>query len=113
AAASAPVRSGACWVTVPDSAVVDHGDDAPVPGEGPDHGEVEHDDHDGPDRVVGQPSEIRQDADRGDDDTQGAGPDRTGEQADSGEDRDDAHEDVDPSPGCDVELEDPCLGGDV
>lgn len=44
------------------------------PGDGPDHDEVEGDDQDRPDRVVGQPSEVGQDADRCDDDGDGAGP---------------------------------------
>src|SRR6476469_7782115 len=95
------------------SAVVDRGDVTPVRGEGPDDEEVEHDDDHGPDGVVGQPGEVHQDADRGDDDAQGAGPDRAGEQADAGEDGYEADEDVDPSPGRDVEREDPFLGGDV
>ena len=43
------------------------------PGDGPDHDEVKGDDQDRPDRVVGQPGEVGQDADRCDDDGDGAG----------------------------------------
>src|SRR6478672_1182604 len=82
---------------------------ASVYRDGPDHDQVERNDEDGPHRVVGQPGEVGQNADRRDDDRNGSSPAPAEEQTHAGAQRDDADQDVAPPPSGGVQLEEPLV----
>ena len=58
--------------------------------EGPDDGHVDGDDDDGPDGVVGQPHEVGDGTEAGDDHADGAGEHVAGEDPDARQEHDDA-----------------------
>src|SRR5664279_6590749 len=74
------------------------GDVAAMGGQCPDHEDIEGDDQDCPEGVVGQPGEVHQDADPGDDDADRPRPHLPGEESDAGADGDEPDDEVDPSP---------------
>jgi hypothetical protein len=74
-------------------------------GERPDHEHAGGDHEDRPDRVPGKPGEVHQDAHHGHDHPDRPGPHLSSEQAEAGQEHDHARNEVNPTPGRHVELE--------
>src|SRR3954447_12674113 len=72
--------------------------------ERPDHEDVEGDEDEGPQRVVGQPREVRKDAEAGHSDAGDLAPGLAGQDPQGHGDGDGSHHDVDPAPRREVEL---------
>src|SRR6478609_1160875 len=95
------------------TAVWSAGEVAAVDGQCPDNQHIKGDDDQAPYRVVGQPHEVQDGAQRGDGDADGASPDGAVEHEESGDQHEHADDQVDPTPGGEVELEGPFLADDV
>src|SRR5215217_5267529 len=85
----------------------------PVGGNGPDHQDVEGDDQQRPERVVGDEQEVGDRAEHGQGDGHGPGPGPARQQPIAGEGHRQPEQQVDPAPGGGVELEQVVAGGDI
>src|SRR5918993_169770 len=85
----------------------------PVGGDGPDHEDVQGDDEQRPERVVGDEQEVGDGAEHGQGDGRGPGPGPARQQPVAGEGHDQAEDQVDPAPGGGVELEQVVAGGHI
>lgn len=72
-------------------------------GDSPDNYDVECDDENRPPRVVGNPKEVRDDRQSGNNESEAASPTRSGEESQCNNDSDGTQDGVDPSPRGDVE----------
>src|SRR5918994_4319153 len=85
----------------------------PVGGDGPDHEDVQGDDEQRPERVVGDEQEVGDGAEHGQGDGRGPGPGAARQQPPAGEGHQQAEQQVDPAPAGGVELEQVVAGGDI
>src|SRR5215203_1693144 len=86
---------------------------AAVGGHGPDDEDVQGDDEQRPERVVGDEGEVGDGAEHGQDDRHRARPGPPRQQPPAGEGHQQAEDQVGPAPGGGVELEEVVAGGDV
>jgi hypothetical protein len=84
-----------------------------VGGDGPDHEDVQGDDQQRPERVVGDEQEVGDGAEHGQGDGHRPGPGPARQQPPAGEGHQQAEHQVDPAPGGGVELEQVVAGLDV
>src|SRR4029453_6882174 len=84
-----------------------------VGGDGPDHKDIQGDDQQRPERVVGKPQEDGDGTQYGHGDPNHPGPGLSRQQPPAGEAHQQANQQVDPAPGGGVELEQVVAGGDV
>src|SRR5215211_7099228 len=85
----------------------------PVGGDGPDDEDVQGDDQQRPERVVGDEQEVGDGAEHGQGDGRGPGPGAARQQPIAGEGHHQAEDQVDPAPGGGVELEQVVAGGHI
>src|SRR5215212_11310014 len=86
---------------------------AAVGGHGPDDEDIQGDDEQRPEPVVGNEGEVGDGAEHGQDDRHRAGPGPPRQQPPAGEGHDQTKDQVGPAPGGGVELEDVVAGGDI
>src|SRR5215213_7958236 len=86
---------------------------ASVGGDGPDDKDVQGDDQQRPERVVGDEQEVGDGAEHGQGDGRGPGPGPARQQPIAGEGHQQADHQVNPAPGGGVELEGVVAGGDI
>src|SRR5215211_933025 len=84
-----------------------------VGGDRPDHEDVQGDDDQRPERVVGDEQEVGDGAEHGQGDGRGTGPGPARQQSPAGEGHQQPEDQVDPAPGGGVQLEQVVAGGDI